>query len=230
MGTYRSELRRQHRNTIQHVLLWAYPCIPHTGNSHILLEGFVLTGFGGGFELQESFVSFLLKVHLGEDLLHICCIAESFLSALAADYLLELCIGDPQEACKRLLHYRIGQGAVQLDICPLVSVRAEDVLTEEPSGDRPEVLLLVGICGLELSGACKLVDILIGEGKDGEAFVVPLYLHARALEMCKELLMRKRLSGDCGDLACSYGAPEVAIGLASDKLGIMEEIESVVTC
>ena len=115
-----------------------------------------------------------------------------------------------------------------MDICPLVSIRTEDVLTEEPSGDRPEVLLLVGICGLELSGACKFIDILIGERKDGEAFIVSLYLHARALEMCKELLMCKRLPGNCGDLACSYGAPEIAICLSSYKLGIMEEIESVV--
>ena len=115
-----------------------------------------------------------------------------------------------------------------MDICPLIPIRAEDVLTKESPGDRSEVLLFVGICGLELSGACKFIDILIGERKDGEAFVVSLYLHTGALEMSKELLMRKRLSGNCGDLACSYGAPEIAVGLSSYKLGIMEEVESVV--
>jgi len=48
--------------------------------------------------------------------------------------------------------------------------------------------------------------------------------------MCKELLMCKRFSRNCGDLACSYGAPEVAVGLSPDELGIMEEVEGVVSC
>ena len=230
MGTNRTELRGQHWNAIQHVLLWAYSRIPHSCNSHILLEGLVLAGLGGGLEFLEGLVGFLLKVHSREHSLHVLRIAEALLGALSTDYLLELSIGNSQESRQRLFHYRIGQGAVQLDICPLVSIGAKDVLTEKSSCYGAEALLLISICGFKFSGTCKLVYILIGEGKNGEALIVSLYLHAGALEVCKEFLMGKRLSRDCGDLACSYGAPEIAVGLASYEFGIMEEVKSIVPC
>lgn len=46
--------------------------------------------------------------------------------------------------------------------------------------------------------------------------------------MGKELLMGKRLPGDYWNLSCSDGSPEVAVLLASYKLGIVEEVEGIV--
>ena len=90
MGGNRTELGRQHGDSVKHVLLWAYSCIPHTGNSHILLESLVLLGLGTGLELRKGLVGLFLKIHLGEDLLHITGIAQAFLGTFSSDYLLEL--------------------------------------------------------------------------------------------------------------------------------------------
>ena len=177
MGRDGPELRGQHWDPVQHVLLWAHSCVPHTGNSHIPLEGIVLLGLGAGLELGKRFIGLLLEVHLGEDLLHVTGIAEPFLGAFSAHYGLELPVGDIEEPCKWFLHYRVGKGAVQLDISPLIPIRAKYVSTKEASINGPEGFLLIGICGFEFPGTGEFIYIFIGEGKNGDALVVPFDLH-----------------------------------------------------
>lgn len=147
MGRDRPELRGQHGDPVEHVLLWAYSCVPHAGNGHIPLKGIVLLGLGAAFKFYKGPVGFLLKVHFGKDLLHVTGIAESLFRTFSPYYSLELFIGDIEEPCKGLFHNRVRQGAVQLDVSPFVSQGAKDVLTEEASINGPEGFLLIGIGG-----------------------------------------------------------------------------------
>ena len=79
---------------------------------------------------------------------------KAFLGALSSYYSLEFFIRDIEESGKRFLHNGVRQGAVKLYISPFVSLRAEDVLAEEASINGLEGFLLIGVCRLELSGAC----------------------------------------------------------------------------
>ena len=151
MGRYGPELRGQHGDPIEHVLLWTYPGISHTGNSYIFLQSFILLGLSTGFKFCKSFISLLFKIHSCQFLFHVHCIMEIFLSTFPTNYLLELSIRNAQKACKRFLHNRIGKRTVELNISPLISIGPENVLAKEPSGNRPEGFLLIGICRFQLS-------------------------------------------------------------------------------
>ena len=94
MGRYGAELRGQHGDSVKHVLLWAYSCVPHAGYSHIFLESLILLGLGAGLELRKGFVGLLFKIHSCQFFLHIHCIMKIFLSTFSTDYLLEFRIGD----------------------------------------------------------------------------------------------------------------------------------------
>lgn len=177
MGRDGSELRGQHGDSIQHVLLWAHSSIPHTGNCNVALEGLVPLGLGAVLEFLQGLVSFFLQIHLGEHPLHVTGIMQALLGAFSSDYSLELPVLHIKESCKRLLHNRIGQGAVQLDISPLVSLGTENVSTKEASINGPEGFMLIGVCGFEFPGTGEFINVLIGEGKDSDALIVPLYLH-----------------------------------------------------
>ena len=99
---------------------------------------------------------------------------KAFLGALSSYYSLELFIRDIEESGKRLFHYGVRQWAVQLNIAPFVSIRPEDILAEETTINRLEGLLGVCICRFHFSGACQLIDILVGESEDLDSFSVPL--------------------------------------------------------
>lgn len=90
MGRDGTELRGQHRNAIQHVLLWAYSLISHAGNGNVTLEGLVFVALGGLLHLQQGSVGFLLEIHLREHSLHVPRILHTFYSALPCGYCLEL--------------------------------------------------------------------------------------------------------------------------------------------
>ena len=102
---------------------------------------------------------------------------EALLSALASDYGLKLFVLHIEESGKRFLHNRVGQGTVQLDISPLVSLGTEDVSTKEASINGPEGFLLIGICGFKFPGTGELINVLIGECKNSYSLVVPFDLH-----------------------------------------------------
>ena len=189
MGSNRTELRRQHGDPIQEVLLWAYSGISHTSNCNIPLKGIILFGLSASLKLCKSFIGLLLKIHLGENLLHIRSISQPFFRALSSDYSLELSVGDVEEPCKGFLHYRIGKRTIQLDISPLVSFRAKYISPEKTSIDGPERFLLIGISGFKFPCACKLIDILIRKSKNSYSLVISFNLHSRGLKMSKELLM-----------------------------------------
>ena len=159
----RSELRRQHRNAVQHVLLGAHSIVPHTGNSHVAFQSRIPVGGPGVFQLSESSVCFLLQIQLLQSLLHFRRISDAVYLLLPLDHSLELRIGHSEKSGEGLLHDGIGKRAVKLDVSPVISLWTEDVLAEETSINLPECLLFVGICGFEFPVTGELVHILVGQ-------------------------------------------------------------------
>ena len=172
----RSELRRQHRNAVQHVLLGAYSIVPHAGNSHIAFQSCISLGWSGVFQLRESSVRFLLQIQLLQSLLHFCRISDTVYLLLPLNHGLELRIGHSEKSGKRLLHDGIGKRAVKLDVSPVVSLWTEDVLAEETAINLPECLLFVGICGFEFPVTGELVHILVGQREQRNPLFGPLYI------------------------------------------------------
>ena len=143
---------------------------------------------------------------------------------------LEVPVGHAQEACKRLLHDRVRERAVELDVAPVHAFRSEDVLSEEAAVDGSEVLLLIGVCGLELPVACHVVHVLRGEREQRDALFGSADVESGGLQVCEELLVHEGLARDDRYLACAYGAPEVGVGLAAYELGVLcEEVEGVMS-
>ena len=172
----RSELRRQHRNAVQHVLLGAYSIVTHSCNSHIALQGSIPLGWSGVFQLSESSVRFLLQIQLLQSLLHFRRISDTVYLLLPLDHSLELRIGHSEKPSKRLLHNWIGKRAVKLDVSPVIALWTEDVLAEETSINLPECLLFVGICRFEFPVTGELVHILVGQREQRNPLFGPLYI------------------------------------------------------
>ena len=161
----RSELRRQHRNAVQHVLLGAYSIVPHAGNSHIAFQSCISLGWSGVFQLSESSVRFLLQIQLLQSLLHFRRISDTVYLLLPLNHGLELRIGHSEKSGKRLLHDWIWKRAVKLDVSPVIPLWTENVPAEQTSVYLPECLLFVGICRFQLSVSCQLIHILVGQGE-----------------------------------------------------------------
>lgn len=226
----RAELGRQHRYSVQHVVLRRNTVVAHLRNGYIALQRGVLLGGTSILELYERLLGFLLQVDLCQRLLHLCCVGDAIDSSSALCDCLEVPVGHAQEACKRLLHDRVRERAVELDVSPVHAVRSEDVLSEETAVDGSEVLLLVGVCGLELPVACHVVHVLRGECEQRDALFGSADVESGGLQVCEELLVHERLARDDRYLACAYGAPEVGVGLAAYELGVLsEEVEGVVS-
>lgn len=226
----RAELGRQHRNSVQHVVLRRNTVIAHPGNGYIALQRSVLLGGPRIFELYERLLCFLLQVDLCQRLFHLCCVGDAIDSGSALSDCLKVLVGHAQEACKRLLHDRVRERIVKLDVAPVHAVRAEDVLSEESAVDGSEVLLLICVCGLELPVACHVVHVLRGECEQRDALFGSADVESGGLQVCEELLVHEGLARDDRYLTCAYGAPEVGVGLAAYELGVLcEEVEGVVS-
>lgn len=219
----RTELGRQHRDSVQHVILRRNTVVAHLSNSYIALQRGVLLGGTRILELYERLLSFLLQVDLCQRLFHLCCVGDAIDRGSALCDCLEVPVGHAQEACKRLLHDRVRERAVELDVAPVHAVWSEDVLSEETAVDGSEVLLLICVCGLELPVACHVVHVLRGECKQRDALLGSADVESGGLQVCEELLVHERLSRDDRYLACAYGAPEVGVGLAAYELGVLRE-------
>lgn len=219
----RAELGRQHRNSVQHVVLRRNTVVAHLRNSYIALQRGVLLGGTRILELYERLLSFLLQVDLCQRLLHLCCVGDAIDRGSSLCDCLEVPVGHAQEACKRLLHDRVRERAVELDVAPVHAVRSEDVLSEEAAVDGSEVLLLICVCGLELPVACHVVHVLRGEREQRDALFGSADVESGGLQVCEELLVHERLARDDRYLACAYGAPEVGVGLAAYELGVLCE-------
>lgn len=141
----RAELGRQHRNPVQHVVLRRNTVVAHLRNGYIALQRSVLLGGTCILELYERLLGFLLQVDLCQRLLHLRRIGDAVDRGSALSDCLKVLVGHTQEACKRLLHDRVRERTVELDVAPVHAVRAEDVLPEESAVDGSEVLLLVGV-------------------------------------------------------------------------------------
>lgn len=111
----------------------------------------------------------------------------------------------------------------------MIALGTEDVLSKEAAIYRSEALLLVGVCGLELSVARHLIHVVVGQCEDGLSLWGALDVHAGSLQVCEELLVHQRLAGNHRDLTCAYGAPEVGVGLAAYEFGLLQEAENVVS-
>lgn len=226
----RAELGRQHRDSVQHVVLRRNTVVAHPRNGYIALQRSVLLGGTRILELYKRLLSFLLQVDLCQRLLHLRRIGDAVDRGSALCDCLEVLVGHAQEACKRLLHDRVRERAVELDVAPVHAVRSEDVLSEEAAVDGSEVLLLIGVCGLELPVACHVVHVLRGEREQRDALFGSADVESGGLQVCEELLVYERLAGDDRYLACAYGAPEIGVGLAAYELGVLrEEVEGVVS-
>lgn len=142
----RAELGRQHRNPVQHVVLRRNSVVAHLRNGYIALQRSVLLGGTCILELYERLLGFLLQVDLCQRLFHLHSIGDAVDRGSALSDCLEVLVGHAQEACKRLLHDRVRERAVELDVAPVHAVRSEDVLSEETAVDGSEVFLLVGVC------------------------------------------------------------------------------------
>lgn len=226
----RAELGRQHRNSVQHVVLRRNTVVAHLRNGYIALQRSVLLGGTSILELYERLLGFLLQVDLCQRFFHLCCVGDAVDSGSSLGDCLKVLVGHAQEACKRLLHDRVRERAVELDVAPVHAVRSEYVLSEEAAVDGSEVLLLVGVCGLELPVACHVVHVLRGECEQRDALFGSADVESGGLQVCEELLVHERLARDDRYLACAYGAPEVGVGLAAYELGVLsEEVEGVVS-
>lgn len=142
----RAELGRQHRNPVQHVVLRRNAVVAHLRDGYIALQRSVLLGGTCILELYERLLGFLLQVDLCQRLFHLCCVGDAIDRGSALSDCLEVLVGHAQEACKRLLHDRVRERTVELNVAPVHAVRSEDVLSEETAVDGSEVLLLVGVC------------------------------------------------------------------------------------
>ena len=226
----RAELGRQHRNPVQHVVLRRNAVVTHLGNGYIALQRSVLLGGTCILELYERLLCFLLQVDLCQRLFHLHGIGDAIDRGSALSDCLKVLVGHAQEACKRLLHDRVRERAVELDVAPVHAVGSEDVLSEETAVDGSEVLLLICVCGLELPVACHVVHVLRGECEQRDALFGSADVESGGLQVCEELLVHERLARDDRYLACANGAPEVGVGLAAYELGVLcEEVEGVVS-
>lgn len=142
----RAELGRQHRNPVQHVVLRRNSVVAHLRNGYIALQRSVLLGGTCILELYERLLGFLLQVDLCQRLFHLHSIGDAVDRGSALSDCLKVLVGHAQEACKWLLHDRVRERTVELDVAPVHAVRSEDVLSEETAVDGSEVLLLVGVC------------------------------------------------------------------------------------
>lgn len=142
----RAELGRQHRNPVQHIVLRRNSVVAHPSNGYIALQRSILLGGTCILELYERLLCFLLQVDLCQRLFHLYCVGDAVDSGSALGDCLKVLVGHAQEACKRLLHDRVRERTVELDVAPVHAVRSEDVLSEETAVDGSEVLLLVGVC------------------------------------------------------------------------------------
>lgn len=142
----RAELGRQHRYSVQHVVLRRNSVVAHPRNGYIALQRSVLLGGTCILELYERLLGFLLQVDLCQRFFHLHSIGDAVDRGFALCDCLEVLVGHAQEACKRLLHDRVRERTVELDVAPVHTVRSEDVLSEETAVDGSEVLLLVGVC------------------------------------------------------------------------------------
>lgn len=142
----RAELGRQHRNPVQHVVLRRNAVIAHPGNGYIALQRSVLLGGTCILELYERLLCFLLQVDLCQRFFHLHSIGDAVDRGSALSDCLEVLVGHAQEARKWLLHDRVRERTVELDVAPVHAVGSEDVLSEETAVDGSEVLLLVGVC------------------------------------------------------------------------------------
>lgn len=226
----RAELGRQHRDSVQHVVLRRNTVVAHLGNGYIALQRSVLLGGPRIFELYERLLCFLLQVDLCQRLFHLRCVGDAVDSGSSLGDCLKVLVGHAQETRKRLLHDRVRERTVELDVAPVHAVRAEDVLSEETAVDGSEVLLLICVCGLELPVACHVVHVLCGEREQRDALFGSADVESGGLQVCEELLVHERLARDDRYLTCAYGAPEVGVGLAAYELGVLcEEVEGVVS-
>lgn len=219
----RAELGRQHRNSVQHVVLRRNTVIAHPGNGYIALQRSVLLGGTRILELYERLLCFLLQVDLCQRLFHLCCVGDAIDRGFALSDCLEVPVGHAQETRKRLLHDRVRERTVELDVAPVHAVRAEDVLSEETAVDGSEVLLFICVCGLELPVACHVVHVLRGECEQRDALFGSADVESGGLQVREELLVHEGLARDDRYLACAYGAPEVGVGLAAYELGVLRE-------
>lgn len=226
----RAELGRQHWDSVQHVVLRRNAVVAHPGNGYIALQRSVLLGGTCILELYKRLLGFLLQVDLCQRLFHLCCVGDAIDRGSALCDRLEVPVGHAQEACKRLLHDRVRERTVELDVAPVHAVRAEDVLPEETAVDGSEVFLLICVCGPELSVARHVVHVLRGEREQRYALFGSADVESGGLQVREELLVHERLARDDRYLACAYGAPEVGVGLAAYELGVLcEEVEGVVS-
>lgn len=226
----RAELGRQHRNPVQHVVLRRNAVVAHLRDGYIALQRSVLLGGTCILELYERLLCFLLQVDLCQRFFHLHSIGDAIDRGFALCDCLEVLVGHAQEACKRLLHDRVRERTVELDVAPVHAVRSEDVLSEETAVDGSEVLLLICVCGLELPVACHVVHVLCGECEQRDALFGSADVESGGLQVREELLVHERLARDDRYLACAYGAPEVGVGLAAYELGVLsEEVEGVVS-
>lgn len=219
----RAELGRQHRNPVQHVVLRRNAVVAHLRDGYIALQRSVLLGGTCILELYERLLGFLLQVDLCQRLFHLCCVGDAIDRGSALSDCLEVLVGHAQEACKRLLHDRVRERTVELDVAPVHAVRSEDVLSEETAVDGSEVLLLICVCGLELPVACHVVHVLRGECEQRDALFGSADVESGGLQVREELLVHERLARDDRYLACANGAPEVGVGLAAYELGVLRE-------
>lgn len=142
----RAELGRQHRNPVQHVVLRRNAVVAHPSNGYIALQRSVLLGGTCILELYERLLCFLLQVDLCQRFFHLCCVGDAIDRGSALSDCLEVLVGHAKEACKRLLHDRVRERTVELDVAPVHAVGSEDVLSEETAVDGSEVLLLICVC------------------------------------------------------------------------------------
>lgn len=226
----RAELGRQHRYSVQHIVLRRNTVVPHPRNGYIALQRSVLLGGPCILELYERLLGFLLQVDLCQRLFHLHSIGDATDRGSALCDCLEVLVGHAQEACKRLLHDRVRERTVELDVAPVHAVLSEDVLSEETAVDGSEVLLLICVCRLELPVACHVVHVLCGECEQRDALFGSADVESGGLQVREELLVHERLARDDRYLACAYGAPEVGVGLAAYELGVLrEEVEGAVS-
>lgn len=223
MARNRSELRRNNRYALQHKLRRVYTNTAHTLNCHIALQCSIFLGFGCGLELCQRFLALVFNIDLLE---RICDGLWAFLASellLTSENSLELLLGYLQQACNRLLHYRVQHRLIQLDITPAGTVHAEDICTKQATVHRLEALGLVGVSGFDLSVAGYLLDVTIGQCEDRDALGCLADAHTGALQVRKELLVHQRLARNSRDLADADLAPELRIRLSTDELGICDE-------
>ena len=193
-----------------------YTYTAHPLDSHVSLQCGIFLGLGCGLELCQRFLALVLDVDLLE---RRCDGLWAFLALellLASENGLELLLWDLQQSCYRLLHYGVQHRLVQLDVAPAVATHAKYICTKQATVHRLEALGLVGVSGLDLSVACYLLDVAIGECKNRDTLGCLADTHTRALQMGKELLMHQRLAWNSRDLANADLSPELSIRLAAD--------------